>query len=46
MWRIRSPKSNAAQQVLGDEIARATTGEATAAVALKEASDKIAKILQ
>ncbi|OCW57176.1 sugar ABC transporter substrate-binding protein [Hoeflea olei] len=45
MWRIRSPKSDAAQQVLADEIARGLAGQATAEEALATAAEKIAKVL-
>jgi multiple sugar transport system substrate-binding protein len=43
MWRIRSPRSDAAQQIFGDEVARATMGQITPEEALKVASDKIAE---
>lgn len=46
MWRIRSPKSNAAQQVLADEVARALAGQASAKDALQTAADKIATTLK
>lgn len=46
MWRIRSPKSDAAQQILADEIARGLAGQATTAEVLQTASDKIAKVLK
>ena len=45
MWRIRSPKSDAAQQVLADEVARALAGQATAQEALDTASKKISRVL-
>ncbi|CAH1690877.1 Sugar ABC transporter substrate-binding protein [Hyphomicrobiales bacterium] len=45
MWRIRHPRSDAAQQVLADEVARAMAGQATAAKALQTASDRIKKVL-
>ena len=46
MWRIRHPRSDAAQQILADEVARAMAGRATAAEALQMASDKIAGVLK
>jgi multiple sugar transport system substrate-binding protein len=46
MWRIRSPKSDAAQQIFADEVARATTGQITPEEALKVASDRIAEVLK
>lgn len=46
MWRIRSPKSDAAQQILADEIARGLAGQATPQEALSTAADKIAKALK
>jgi multiple sugar transport system substrate-binding protein len=46
MWRIRSPKSDAAQQILADEIARGLAGQATNAEVLQTAADKIAKVLK
>lgn len=45
MWRIRSPKSDAAQQILADEIARGLAGQASAEEALDTAAKKIAKVL-
>ena len=45
MWRIRHPRSDAAQQILADEIGRAIAGQATAAEALQTAADKIEKVL-
>ncbi len=45
MWRIRSPKSDAAQQVLADEVARALAGQASAQEALDTASKKISRVL-
>jgi len=45
MWRIRHPRSDAAQQVLADEVGRAIAGQATAAEALQTAADRIEKIL-
>ncbi|HQZ11944.1 MAG TPA: sugar ABC transporter substrate-binding protein [Devosia sp.] len=46
MWRIRSPKSDAAQQIFADEVARATTGQVTPEEALKVASERIAEVLK
>jgi multiple sugar transport system substrate-binding protein len=46
MWRIRSPQSDATQQVQADEDARVLAGQATPEEALKEMSDKITEILQ
>jgi multiple sugar transport system substrate-binding protein len=46
MWRIRSPKSDAAQQILADEVARALAGQVTAEEALQTAAEKIASALQ
>lgn len=45
MWRIRHPRSDAAQQVLADEIARAMAGQVSAAEALGVAAEKIESIL-
>ena len=45
MWRIRHPRSDAAQQILADEVSRAMAGQATAAEALQTAADKIEKVL-
>ena len=45
MWRIRSPKSDAAQQILADEISRAMAGQISAEEALNLAAEKIAKVL-
>jgi multiple sugar transport system substrate-binding protein len=45
MWRIRHPRSDAAQQVLADEHSRFMAGQVTAAEALQVAADKIEKIL-
>lgn len=45
MWRIRHPRSDAAQQILADEVARFMAGRATAAEALKTASDRIERVL-
>lgn len=46
MWRIRSPKSNAAQLVLADEVARATNGQVSNEEALKAAAEKIDQLLK
>ena len=46
MWRIRSPKSDAAQQILADEIARGLAGQASAEEALDTAAGKIEKVLK
>lgn len=45
MWRIRSPKSDAAQQVLADEVARALAGQVSAQEALGIAAEKIDRLL-
>lgn len=45
MWRIRSPKSDAAQQVLADEISRALAGQVAPAEALNIAAEKVRKVL-
>ncbi len=46
MWRIRSPKSDAAQQILADEIARGLAGQVSAEEALDTAAGKIEKALK
>jgi multiple sugar transport system substrate-binding protein len=46
MWRIRSPKSNAAQQVLADEVARAIAGQVSSQEALQAAATKIKSTLK
>lgn len=46
MWRIRSPKSDAAQQILADEVARGLAGQASAEEAFNIAAEKIAKVLK
>ncbi len=46
MWRIRHPRSDAAQQILADEIGRAMAGRVTSEEALTTAADKIEKILK
>jgi multiple sugar transport system substrate-binding protein len=45
MWRIRHPRSDAAQQILADEVGRALAGQASAAEALNVAAKKIEKLL-
>lgn len=45
MWRIRNPRSDAAQQILADEVSRAIAGQVSAAEALQVAADKIEKVL-
>lgn len=44
MWRPRLAKSDAVQQVLADEVARATAGELSPAEALKNAAGRIEKL--
>ncbi|MDF2813207.1 MAG: Maltose-binding periplasmic protein [Microvirga sp.] len=46
MWRIRSPKSNAAQQVLADEVARAIAGQVSSKDALQAAASRIKSTLK
>ncbi|MCB8822531.1 ABC transporter substrate-binding protein [Microvirga rosea] len=46
MWRIRSPKSNAAQQILADEVARAIAGQVSTKEALQAAATKIKSTLK
>lgn len=46
MWRIRSPKSNAAQQVLADEVARAIAGQVSSKEALQAAATRIKSTLK
>jgi multiple sugar transport system substrate-binding protein len=46
MWRVRHPKSDAAQQILADEIGRALAGQATSQEALKTAADKVNRALR
>lgn len=46
MWRIRHPRSDAAQQVLADEIGRAMAGRTPSADALNAAAEKIADVLK
>ena len=45
MWRPRSPKSDAVQQVLADEIARAIAGQISAKEALDIAAKRVNRIL-
>lgn len=45
MWRPRHPKSDAVQQILADETARAMAGQATPQEALQAAAEKIEKLL-
>jgi multiple sugar transport system substrate-binding protein len=45
MWRIRHPRSDAAQQILADEHSRFMAGQISAAEALQVAADKIEKVL-
>ncbi len=44
MWRPRLVKSDSVQQVLADEVARATSGEIDAAAALANAANRIDKL--
>lgn len=46
MWRPRLPKSDAVQQALADETARAISGQATAEQALKNAATRIERLLR
>lgn len=46
MWRIRSPKSDAAQQILADEVARALAGQATSQEALDTAAQRMVRALR
>jgi multiple sugar transport system substrate-binding protein len=46
MWRIRSPKSDAAQQILADEVARALAGQATSQEALDAAAQRMVRALR
>lgn len=45
MWRLRDPKSDAVQQVLADETARAISGQVDVAGALANAEKKINEIM-
>ena len=44
MWRPRSAKSDAAQQILADETARAFNGDVKVAEALDSAARKIERL--
>lgn len=46
MWRIRHPRSDAAQQILADEVARAMAGRISSEEALKVAAEKIERLLK
>ncbi|MDO8980555.1 MAG: sugar ABC transporter substrate-binding protein [Afipia sp.] len=46
MWRIRSPRSDATQQILADEVARALAGQVSSKEALDVAANRIAKVLK
>lgn len=46
MWRIRHPKSDAAQQILADEIGRALAGQVSSAEALKVAAERVDRALR
>jgi len=46
MWRPRLPKSDAVQQVLADETARAVSGQIPADQALKNAATRIERLLR
>ncbi|WP_258571179.1 ABC transporter substrate-binding protein [Flavimaribacter sediminis] len=45
MWRPRTPKSDAVQQVLADEVARAIAGQITPEEALDTAADRVNDVL-
>lgn len=45
MWRPRLPESDAVQQILATETARATSGEISAKEALDNAADQVEKLL-
>lgn len=45
MWRPRTPKSDAIQQVLADEVARAIAGQISAKAALDTAADRVNRIV-
>ncbi|MFN4273968.1 MAG: ABC transporter substrate-binding protein [Aliihoeflea sp.] len=45
MWRIRHPRSDAAQQILADEVARVMAGQISAQEALDLAAEKIERVL-
>jgi multiple sugar transport system substrate-binding protein len=46
MWRIRSPRSDAAQQILADEVARGLAGQVEAEEALGIAAEKVERALR
>lgn len=46
MWRMRHPKSDAAQQILADEVARALAGQATSQEALDTAAKRMVRALR
>lgn len=46
MWRPRTPKSDAIQQVLADEVARALSGQITAQEALETAASPIDRLMK
>jgi multiple sugar transport system substrate-binding protein len=46
MWRVRSPRSDAVQQVLADAVAAAISGQASPENALNDAAAKVARILK
>lgn len=46
MWRIRSPRSDATQQVLADEIARGLAGQVDSEDAMKTAAQRVGRILK
>jgi multiple sugar transport system substrate-binding protein len=45
MWRPRTPKSDAVQQVLADEVARAIAGQITPEEALETAAERVNDVL-
>ena len=46
MWRPRSPKSDAIQQILADETGQAVAGTTTAEKALQKAAERVEKLLK
>lgn len=46
MWRPRSPKSDAVQQILADETGQAVAGKVTAEKALQNAAQRIERLLK
>lgn len=46
MWRLRSPKSDATQQILADEVARALAGQASSKEALDTAAKRMVRVLR